>query len=400
LTGRPNLFSPDVRADPYPLYARLRAQPWIRKVDPGGFWAVSRYSDIQYVLSKPALFSSAGLRTLLLPPWLEQNPLAESLIVLDPPAHTRLRSMVTQTFSPPAMARLEARVRAIARELVAQLADQRRADFMSAFAGPLPARIMAGILGLDASLHVHFKRWTDDVSAISPAIVDPARIDAIRATMREMENYFREVIEARRRQPTDDMISGLARPSGGDRTLSDDELLAFLFVLLAAGLETTMYLLGNALRALIDRPQEVQRLAADRTQIPAFLEEVLRHDSPGHGTFRVTTQPVELAGTKIPAGEVLLLLMASASRDEQKFPNADRFDMDRPQDRLLAFGYGIHFCLGAPLARLEGRVALEELITAFERFNGLADAAEWNQSLTVRGAVRLPVEFVPRRANA
>ena len=396
MSDRPNLLLPEVRANPYSLYTELREKWRICQVDPGGFWAVSRHGDIQYVLSNPELFSSAGLRALLLPPWLGRNPLAESLLALDPPAHTRLRSMVAHAFGPRAIARMEPRVRAIARELTAGLADRRCADFMTEFAGPLPARVMAEILGLDASLHVHFKRWTDDVSAISPAITDPARVAAIRTTMEEMEGYLREVILARRRTPADDMISDLVHPNGSGESLSDDELLAFLFVLLAAGLETTMYFLANALRVLIDRPQEIPRLVSNRALIPMFLDEVLRYDSPGHGTFRVATQPVELAGTGIPTGGVLLLLMASSNRDEQKFPHADSFDMDRSTDKVLAFGYDIHFCLGAALARLEGRVAFEELVLRFERFIGLATELQWNQSLTVRGPVYLPVEFISR----
>jgi cytochrome P450 len=347
-------------------------------------------------LSRPALYSSAGLRALLLPRWLERNPLADSLLVLDPPAHDRLRAVVAQAFGAQAMAQLELRVRSIAGELAEHLAVQGCADFLTAFAGPLPARVMAEILGLDASLHVHFKRWTDDVSAISPAIVDPVRIRAIRATVLEMEGYFREVIGSRRRHPGNDIISDLAHPRGTGQPLSDDELLAFLFVLLAAGLETTMYFLANVLRGLIDRPYYASRLAADQARIPNFVEEVLRYDSPGHGTFRVTTRATELAQTTIPAGQVVLLLMASSNRDERKFPDADRFDMDRKYDRSLAFGYGIHFCLGAQLARLEGRVACEELLSRFERFNRLSGEIAWNQSLTVRGPVSLPVEFVRR----
>jgi cytochrome P450 len=393
---RPNLLSPDVRADPYPLYARLRAESPVCRVDPGGFWAVSRYADIQLVLSQPAVFSSAGLRALLLPPWLERNPLADSLLVVDPPAHDRLRAVVAHAFGPRAMARLEPRVREIAGELAQDLAEQGSADFQAAFAGPLPARIMAEILGLDPSLHVHFKRWTDDASAISPAIVDPARIALIRATISEMEDYFREVIRTRRRHPGDDMISGLVHPPGTGQPLSDEELLSFLFVLLAAGLETTMYFLANIMRALIGRPDDASRLAADQAHIPKFVEEVLRHDSPGHGTFRVTTQPVELAGTTIPAGALVLLLMASSNRDERRFPDADRFDMDRQHERPLAFGYGIHFCLGAPLARLEGRIACEALLSRFEGFIRPPGEIAWNQSLTVRGPVSLPVEFVRR----
>ncbi|MGL3107216.1 cytochrome P450 [Bradyrhizobium sp. BR 1432] len=329
-------------------------------------------------------------------PWLERNPLAESLLVLDPPGHTRLRATVSHAFAPPAMARLEQRVRAIARELADNLAEQRHVDFMTAFAGPLPARIMAEILGLDSSLHVHFKRWTDDVAAISPAIVDPDRIATIQATMREMEAYFGEVIATRRRRPGGDMISSLISIAAQEGPLSDAELMAFLFVLLAAGLETTMYFLANALLTLTARPHDRARLAADRGEIPSFLEEVLRHDSPGHGTFRIVTDPVELAGTALSPGDVLLLLMASSNRDEQKFPDAATFDMDRAYDKALAFGYGIHFCLGAPLARLEARVALEELVARFQKFSAPCGVVAWNQSLTVRGPVSLPVEFVPR----
>jgi cytochrome P450 len=243
---------------------------------------------------------------------------------------------------------------------------------------------------------VRFKRWTDDISAISPAITDPARIEEIRATVREMDSYFREVIEARRRHPRADIISGLINPRGTGAPLTDDELIAFLFLLLVAGLETTMYFLANILRAMIDMPQYVERLAADRTRIPDFVEEVLRFDSPGHGTFRITTQEVVVGETTIPAGQVVLLLMASSNRDERKLVDAELFDMNRRYEKPLAFGYGIHFCLGAPLARLEARVACETLLSRFERFDRIPGEIAWNQSMTVRGPVSLPVDFIRR----
>jgi cytochrome P450 len=191
------------------------------------------------------------------------------------------------------------------------------------------------------------------------------------------------------------MISALVRSHEAGAPLSDEELLAFCFVLLAAGLETTMYFLANAVRTLIARPQDLPHLAENFARIPVFLEEVLRYDSPGHGTFRIATQPVELAGTKIGAGEVLLLLMASSSRDERKFRDADSFDMHRTYDRGLAFGHGIHFCLGAPLARLEARIAMEELMPIFRRAAIQTGGVEWNLSLTVRGPVHLPLALAP-----
>ncbi|HEU4407527.1 MAG TPA: cytochrome P450 [Polyangiaceae bacterium] len=396
MTDRPNLLGPDVRANPYPLYAQLRRERPLCQVDPGGFWAVSRYRDIQFVLSNPQVFSSQGLRALLLPPRIESNPLADSLLALDPPTHTRLRGLVSHAFGPRAMARLEPQIRNVAGELAGRLCALGRADFMSEFAGPLSARVIAEVLGLDPALHVHFKRWTDAISAISPAITDPARIAEILGTVRETDGYLRQVIRARRDRPRDDMISDLLRPGARGDVMTDEELLAFLFVILPAGLETSMYFLSSALRVLFERPDVVGRLRAERAHVPMFLEEVLRYDSPGHGTLRVTTRAAELAGAAVPPGAVILLLMASSNRDEQKFKDADRFDMDRPSEKSLAFGYDVHFCLGAPLARLEARVALEELIARCERFVALSDELEWNQSLTVRGPVRLPAEFTPR----
>ncbi|QRN96158.1 cytochrome P450 [Archangium violaceum] len=390
MSGRPNLMTPELKANPYPLYAELRRSAPVSQVDPGGFWAVARFEDAMFVFKNPQIFSSEGFGRATNPPWIGSNPFSESMIAMDPPRHGRLRSLVNRAFGNAAMVRLEPRVRAFAEEVVAALPLGRPVDMIPAFSLPVPASVLCLLLGLDPSLRMDLKRWADQlttVTALGPA--DTERHGPVRQAIAEARRYFGEVVEARRCQPGDDMVSELLRAQVEGEALTDDELMAFLFLLLVGGLETTVNLLGLSLLVLMERPELLARLRADRSLLPRFIDEVLRFEAPAQGALRMTTREVELGGVRLPERARVVVLMGSANRDEAHFPDADRFDLDRPRPHAMPFGHGAHFCIGAQLARLEARLALDALL---DRCGGLSPVPEpvaWHRSMVVRGPASL-----------
>jgi cytochrome P450 len=314
------------------------------------------------------------------------------LFVDDPKQHGRLRGAANRAFQPAGLARIEPFLRATADELTTHLLGRRTVDFIEDFALPLPASVIGALLGLDPSLNPRFKQWADGIVAISASQPeDTERVAYCKRTVAEMEQYMGEVIAQRRSAPTDDMVSELIRASG-DEALTDNELIGFLFLMLVAGLETTMHLLGHSARILAEHPDLLERLRANRSLIPAFIEEVLRFEPPVQATMRMCTEDVTLSGVTVPLGSVLVALMASAVRDVLFAPRAELFRVEREGPRSLGFGPGLHFCLGAALARLEARVALETLIPRCEGLALRPEPIEWNVSMTVRGVRNLPLE--------
>lgn len=388
-----NLMSPALRADPYPLYAELRRERPVCQVEPGGLWAVSRYADVLAILRDPVRFSSQAFQAAWQPPWVGYNPLANSLIALDPPAHTRLRGLVTRAFGGRSVGRLEPGLRTMAGRLAGELEEQ--VEFVAAFATPLPAYAIGEILGLDHSLHGRFKAWADDILSVTPEPPDEARAARIRSSIAELTGHLADVIESRRLCPADDTASDLLRARADGQELADREILDFLVVLLLGGLETTTHLLGNAMILFARRPELIERLHAEPGLTSRFVDEMIRFDGPSQALPRVTTTESEIAGVRLPAGALVLALVGSANRDERYFPEPDRFDLDRGE-LGLQFGFGIHYCLGAALARLEATVAVQALVRRIQRVE-LAGEIEYNRALTVRGPVSLPLRLQLRR---
>ncbi|NOK23030.1 cytochrome P450 [Corallococcus carmarthensis] len=391
MTGRVNLLAPEVRANPYPVYAELRRTAPVCQVDPAGLWALTRFEDVAAAFKNPQVFSSAGVRTTTAPPWLGHNPFSESMIVLDPPRHMRLRTLVSRAWTPAAVNRLEPRIRAFAQTLAERLSPEREVDFVDAFAMPLPASVIGELFALDPAMTARYKRWSVDLSSVSGTTEkDTHRHESIRATVREMEDYLSDVVAERRRHPQDDMVSDLVKTRVDGEALTDAELMSFLFLLVVAGLETTVQLVSHSVRLLMEQPHLVARLRENPSQVGRFVEEVLRYEPSVHGLVRVTTKATEVAGVVIPEGARVALMIGSACRDGERFKDPDTFDMDREGVNNMPFGHGIHFCLGAPLARLEARVGLEVLLSRFTRFTPTGPV-KWNTSLTVRGPLNLPL---------
>jgi cytochrome P450 len=393
MSTRYNMFSPALTADPYPIYAEMRRDAPVCQVDPGGMWAVSRYDDVMYVLKNPRLFSSQGFRVTTNPPWLGGNPFSDSMLTMDPPEHGRQRALISRAFGAAAMARLEPSVRAFAEQAVADLPPGEPVDMVPPYALRIPAYVIGDMLGLDPALHARLKRWADlitaGVSSVRPGEHD--RMELARGAVADVRRYFGELLEQRRREPGEDVVSALLMAKVEGEALKQDELIAFLALLLVGGIETAVNLLGSSLAVLVERPELWARLREDRSQIPAFIEEVLRFEPPVQAAPRVATEEVELSGIRVPKGATLLVLLGSACHDEAQFPGGDRFDMDRGGPQNLPFGHGIHFCLGAQLARLEGRLALGALLDRCSRLSRGLEPISWHRTLAVRGPGSLPL---------
>ncbi|MFL5344961.1 MAG: cytochrome P450 [Hyalangium sp.] len=397
MSQQPNLLSPEVRANPYPLYARLRREAPVCQVEPRGLWLLTRQEEVLYAFKHPELFSSSGLARAMEAAWMgKAHPLASAMSFADPPRHGRLRGLVQQAFTSTALARLEPFIRSVAEPLAADLAERRQADFIPTFALPLASSVVGHLLGLDTFLFRKVKRWAEDVTGIGAVLPsDMERQAQVRGSMEELTAYLEEAIDARRYRPQEDVVSALLEARLEGEALTQQELLGFLFLLLVAGLETTVLLLGNAMRLLRELPEVLARVRSAPERLPRFIEEVLRYEPPVQGAMRVTTMEVELAGVRIPAGALVMPVVASALRDERHVADGERFDMDRQGPSHMAFGHGIHFCLGAPLARLVVRVGLEGLLPHCGRLGGAPEQVVWSRALAMRGPASLPIEVLP-----
>lgn len=408
-----NPVSPETIEDPYPFYRRLHDEAPVYHVEDLDLWVLTRYDDVQTALRDPTAFSSQSGMGLLMgggPPGrmrdfvrrqregfagLSYDELAglRMLIMSDPPDHTRLRRLVNKGFTPKMIGQLEGRIREIATRMVDEMiaaGARGEADFVAHLACPLPVIVIAEMLGIPAERREDFKRWSDSVvGALSG-------IDKLRAQSEslEMVMYFNEVIEERRAAPQHDLISMLVRNSEGGDSLNTMEIVMFCVLLLIAGNETTTNLLSNGALVMFERPELCQRLRENPALIPAAVEETLRYDSPVQSLFRATTRPVTIGGVTLPADAAVQVLFGAANRDPQHYSDPDTFSLERNPTDHLAFGWGIHLCLGAPLARLEARVATEVLLERTLRIRPRGTPKRIN-SFLLRGLESLPIEIDP-----
>ncbi|MBH1937581.1 cytochrome P450 [Streptomyces sp. AV19] len=378
-------------SDPYPVYARLRAQGPVHRVRTdanGAFWLVVGREEARAALADPRLSNdirhSAG--------WEDDggNAIGLNMVQTDPPQHTRLRKLVAKAFTPRRIEAMRPDIQRIADELLDAMQPLGRADLVESYALQLPLSVICNLLGVPARDHKAFHDWylaTNDVT----------RPEAAGAAVQAMTGYLAELIAAKREEPGEDLLSALVQAMDeDDDALSAEEMLGMAFLLLVAGYETSANLISSGTLALLRHPDQLAALRADWSLLENAVEEMLRYDGAVEtAAFRFTKEPVEIAGTAIPAGESVAVVLASASRDGAHFPEPDRFDIRRDTRGHLAFGHGVHHCLGAPLARLEGVIAFRTLL---ERLPDLALDAEpagltWRPSLMLRGLHHLPVTF-------
>jgi len=376
--------------DPHPVYAWMRDQDPVHYCAARDMYVLSRHEDVVAAVKDPETFRSGEG---IVPSGFK--PDEPTIIVMDPPAHTAMRKHVMRAFTPRRMEHLTPRVRQIARELLAEWPETGEIDAFHHYTDPLPIAVMAELLGVEASERPLFKRCGDAIVYSSGA--DP---ETLRAAQRELEAYLRGVFERRRREPRQDLISLLLSPSDEGPALDERSLLGLCFTLLVAGTETTTSALGNAMWLLEQRPELKRRLAANPAAIPAAVEEILRFESPVQGLSRVASRDVTLHGRTIPKGARVHLLWASANRDPRAFPDPDRFDPERTPNNHVAFGFGIHFCLGASLARTELRIGLEELLARAPAFRLDTAGLRRLPSDTNRGFGALPIRIDANRAAA
>lgn len=386
------LLSPELQRDPYPTYARLRQEAPVFR-HPAGFVAVSRHGDVQHVLRTPELFSSQAMGGAVPRIDEEGNPVpgSGSLIAQDPPVHTEQRRIVSRGFTPRMIARLEEGIARLTDELLSAATERGRFDVIADLAVPLPVTVIAELLGLDPAQRDDFKRWADTmVIGSTSGRARGGRSEADRRNMVEFRDHMLEHIEARRREPGDDLVSVLVHAQEDGGILTADQVFAFATLLLIAGAETTTNLIGNAVLAADANTEALAAVRAEPERVRDFVEETLRWDSPVQLVNRITTREVELHGETLAPGTFVMAMLGAANRDPERFEQPDRFDLDRDSSAHLAFGFGAHYCLGASLARLEASVALGALfaLPSLEVEHG---GVERQPSFLVRGPRVLPV---------
>ena len=392
------LLDPEVLANPYPLYRRLRTEDPVHWDPFLHAWVVTRYADVVRVLHDfsadrtptPEQLTAMGLSAL--------NPIAQvmvkQMLFLDAPAHTRIRSLASAAFSPRRVELLRSHIQEIVNSLLDAVQPAGRLDVMADFANPMPAIVTAEMLGVPTADREQLKAWSADFAEVLGNFQhNPDRAPRVVRSLEQMSAYFRDAIHRQRDQPRDGLINVLATAEiQGDR-LTEEEVIANCIVTMVGGQETTTNLIGNGILSLLRHPGELQRLRSDPSLIPSAVEELLRYESPSQHTARITPEDLELGGRRIRKRQAVIAVMGAANRDPERFPDPDRLDITRQDNRHVAFGWAAHFCFGAPLARIEGQIALE---TMLRRMTDLAlepGPLVWRTNLGLRGLTALPVTF-------
>ena len=392
-----NPAMPEFRANPYPIYQLLRtAMPMFQT--PIGVWLISRYADGDVIL-KDKRFATIDLKRIgeagQLPATDMLNAARETMgmtmLFMDPPKHGRIRGLVNKAFSPRMIESLRPRIQQIADDLISQFDSQSNVDLISQFAYPLPVIVIAEMLGIPSEDRDLFRKWTGDLAPLIDFVQDMATVERAMQAMEQTREYFVKLVDERRKSPREDLVSALiAAEEKGDR-LTLDEMLANIVLLLGAGHETTANLIGNGMLALMRNRGEFEKLRSDPSLIKSAVEECLRYDSPVQATARRTLEDVQIGGVTIPKDTHVIVLIGACNRDPAQFPEPDRFDIARTDNEHLAFGGGIHFCLGANLARAEAEIAIGSLTKRFPNMKMSGDSVAYREMFNLRGLKALPI---------
>jgi cytochrome P450 len=387
-----NLFSDEMRRNPFPFYEQMRrTSPVFHVPPPFDMWMIFDYEGAKRALNDHEVFSSAI-----------QAP-KDWFIFFDPPRHSKLRAIISRAFTPRVVANLEPRIRQLSRELLDKVVERGQMDLAGDYSVPLPMTVIAGMIGIPTNDWARFKHWSDVILKLSYTMRGmegdeeaTTALSGFREVTAEMDGYLAEMIEQRRTKPADDLLTRLLDAEVDGQRLTQSEILGFFQLLVVGGQETTTNLINNAILCLTEHPDQFTRLQACRELLPSAIEEVLRFRSPLQLVMRTPRREVQIHGQRIPLGQLVLVVIGSANRDPKQFPKADQFDITRDPNPHVAFGHGIHSCLGAALARIEARITLADIL---DRLKGLElmsnDPWQPRKALTVYGPARLPVRFQP-----
>ena len=399
-----NPFIPSFKANPYVQYARARDYAPVYRSDALNAWVITSYEACNTILKDPEIFSSdpryaSGAIAENVAREAEANPLGyvRNVLTSDPPDHTRLRAIVNKTFTPKHIAALDGHISDVTDSLVESLRTESSFDLMADLAQPLPVIVIAEMLGIPSSERIRFKEWSTVVAGATELVPDPVELERRRVVTEEMVAYLGKIVDRRLSNPEDDLISAIVNDQDetGDK-LTRDEAISFTILLLVAGNETTTNLIGNGMLALLNHRDVLDQVATNTDLIPVVIEEILRYDSPVQGLVRVATRDTKVLGTPITKGDVLMCMLGAANRDPAAYSNPDTFIFDRREKRHLSFGHGIHFCLGAPLARVEAGTAFKRLFKEFSSFAPVKGGLTRGVTLLLRGAEELIISAEKR----
>jgi cytochrome P450 len=400
-SGGSTLFTAEVLADPYPLYRRLRTEAPVHWEADDERWMLTRYDDVVTVLRSP-LASSERAQALVRFAPRDVQPLIElrknSMLSADAPRHGRLRLLVNKAFTARAIEAMTGHVQELVDGLLDKVQAQRRMDVMADLARPLPVTVIAEMLGVSPADRDRFLSWSHDLSRIAGGAGSPAALDLEdyrkgAKSFTELSAYVAEVAAQRRQEPKNDLITALVRAEEAGDRLNEAELHATVALLLTAGHETTTNLIGNGTLALLRNPAEWERLLRDPSLVPTAVEELLRYESPVQFTSRIIKGDLELGDKRLRAGHTAMMMLGAANRDPEHFTDPDKLDVGREDNKHLAFGLGAHFCLGAQLARLEGRLVFETLLRRMPELRLDTAKVEYRNHFNLRGPESLPVAF-------
>jgi cytochrome P450 len=389
--------TPEHQADPHPLYHRLRSEAPVCYVPEFDEVVLTRYADCEAVLRDPRFSSDPSHRSFKLP--FEQQDVRSQLsgselhvlLFIDPPDHTRIRRLVSKAFTPRAVDGMRPHIQEIVDGLLDDAAEKGELDAVADLGYQLPVRVICEMLDVPRD-DVHlFRDWSSAATRLLDGVIPPDDLARAMGGALQLINYLNGLIEERRRRPGDDLLSELIVAEEAGETLTEPELRSITLLLFVAGHETTLNLIGNGLYALLSHPSELARLRADRSLVPSAVEECLRWDGPVHLTGRIATRDVEVNGFRVEKGRQALVLLAAANRDPARFADPDRFDITRADNQHLTFSHGIHYCLGAALARVEGQMALGSLVGRFADLHLITDPPHYREHFVLRGLEELRV---------